>query len=290
MRFRGSSPEQSRRSFLFLAGGALVASRLDASSGDFWDKKPPTDWTAEEIDRLVTKSPWAKAVSALYTPGPGDMGPHSGGGGGGYPGGGGGYPGGGGGYPGGGGGYPGGGGGYPGGGGGYPGGGGGIGYPGGGIGIPGIGGIGRRRGSEGPRTGRGSSYTGTVRWESAQPILDATKSTLPGVFAEHYVIAVAGIPWMHEERNGQGGKPEDENFDDLKQFTLLQAKGRDSAQPGIVQRQIGSSSVMLFGFAKDFLQLSARDTRVDFTSRMGRLEVKATFNPKEMLYHGQLAV
>ncbi len=111
----------SRRGILMLAGTGLVARRsLDATT-DFWNKKAPSEWTSEEIDHLVTNSPWAKQVTTEYEPGeraggyPDDTG---------YPGGG----------------SPGGGGGYPGGGtgGGYPGGG----YPGGGMGSPRVG-IGR---------------------------------------------------------------------------------------------------------------------------------------------------
>src|SRR5437899_5396938 len=150
-------PNLLTRRTLFLLTGAGVAGlrQLSAGAGDFWDKKPPADWTSEEIDRLLTKSPWAKEVNAQYAAGQS--------GGSGYPGGG-----------------------YPD-GTGYPGGGGGssgpgtIGIP--GVGIPGIGGIGfPRRGGGGrgttgqPRGGQGSAFHGTVRWDSARPIRDAVKT------------------------------------------------------------------------------------------------------------------
>ena len=177
---------------MFLLAGAGMAAWLPLNAGtvDFWNKKPPADWTNEEIDRLISKSPWAKLAKAQYAPGEGNYDDETqgttsrgtgSGNGGGYPGGGTGT----------GGGYPGGGGGYPGGGGGYPGGG----RPGGGIGIPGIGGLsipglGRKRGNGGTP----SPYEGTVRWESARPILEAMKAPLPEAFAGHYVISVSGIP------------------------------------------------------------------------------------------------
>ena len=47
-----------------------MGERLLASSGDFWNRKPPSQWTAEEIDRLITKSPWAKEVKAEYLSNP----------------------------------------------------------------------------------------------------------------------------------------------------------------------------------------------------------------------------
>src|SRR5581483_4949258 len=63
----------SRRDLFALAAGATAAgwSRLDAFNSDFWDKKPPSEWTSEEIEKLTTKSPWAKQVSAQMAAGGG---------------------------------------------------------------------------------------------------------------------------------------------------------------------------------------------------------------------------
>src|SRR5450759_619782 len=73
----------SRRRMFLLAGAGLAAwLPLDATTGDFWNKKAPADWTKEEIDRLITKSPWAKTLKAQYASGAGNSRD-----GGGYPGG-----------------------------------------------------------------------------------------------------------------------------------------------------------------------------------------------------------
>ena len=262
---------------LFLMTGAGVAIRsLSAGTSDFWEKHPPSEWTNEEIDRLLTKSPWAKEVNAQYAPGQsGDYG------------------------------------GYPGGGSpngtGYPGGGGGsrgtVGIP--GIGIPGIGGIGypRRGGGGGrggqPRGGQGSAFHGTVRWESAQPIRDATKTALPDAFDGRYVIAVSGIPLLDRRSEGTRGEDDDSSntrrgqddaLDNLKSLSSLQIKGKDLVQAGVVQRQVGTGSTILFGFAKEMLPIEKRDGEVLFATQIGRLIVKTHFTPKEMLYHGVLAV
>ena len=280
----------SRRQMFLLAGAGLAARLpLRATTEDFWNKKAPADWTSQEIDRLITKSPWAKAVKAQYAAGAGSSRD-----GGGYPGGtgtGGGYPGGG----------QGGGGGYP--GGGYPGGRsrGGIGIPGiGGIGIPGIGGGGRGRGNGGgsPRGGDVSPYEGTVRWESARPVLDAMKSPLPEAFEGRYVVSVSGIPLMGGRSMSAGAdddstasrRQEQDDLDRLKGLSSLQPKGRDVVQAGVVARQIGTGSSFLFGFSREMLPLETRDTDILFTTQLGRLVVKAHFLPKEMLYHGELAV
>jgi hypothetical protein len=267
----------SRRGVLTLAAGAFATGwiRLEAFSSDFWNKKEPAEWSREEIEQLLTKSPWAKEVSAQYSSQGDDQG--------GYPRGGG--------YPGGGGGYPGGG--YP--GGGYPGG---MGGPRiGGMGIPGMGGGypggGRRRGG-----GQGQSVQGSVRWESSKPILDALKTPLPEAFANHYVISVSGFPLSEgqnrrsqEDSDNDSAQSNEAMLDHLKGLTFLEPKGREGAQPGVVQQQpsAGMSSI-LFGFSKETLALKPEDKEVTFSTKLGRLLIKTKFNLKDMQYRGDLAV
>ena len=266
----------SRRNLLMLVGGGLAAWRpLHATTSGFWNKKKPEDWSSEEIDALITKSPWAKEASAQGAA-PEGYGSQTGSpNGGGYPGGG------------------------------------GMGMP--RIGIPGIGGMGgggggrRMGGNQGGRgQQRGTSYKGTVRWESAKPVLDALKTPLPDAFANHYVIAVIGFPLPVPQRryqDEQGDNPSrqsqednpprrspDDTLDNLKQFTTLQPKGKELAQAGVVQQQTSSNSNLLFGFSKDSLTLTKDDKEVLFSTTLGRLVIRAKFDPKEMLYHGQLAV
>jgi hypothetical protein len=59
----------SRRTWLALAISAAAGGRLAAADADFWNKKDPGDWTADEIGRLLTKSPWAKEASGIYESG-----------------------------------------------------------------------------------------------------------------------------------------------------------------------------------------------------------------------------
>jgi hypothetical protein len=267
----------SRRNVLALAGAGLVSlDSLYASSSDFWNKKDPSQWTGEQIDQLTRKSPWAKSVNAQAPPG-------------GYGGSGQGYPN----------------------GGGYPGGGGGgMGRPTigiGGIGMPRGRGMGGGRGGGYPGGGRaaGTTYKGTVRWESAQPILDALKSPLPDAFAKHYVIGVRDIPLIEDRpRRQDNDDPDSSNstnstrsttlskdtMESLKQSTTLQPKSRELAQAGVVQQMTPGGTYFLFGFSKDLLDFGKNDREVDFTTRLGRILVKAKFDMKEMLYHGKLAV
>ena len=265
----------SRRRVLALAGAGLVSRSSLSASADFWNKKDPSQWTGEEIDELTTRSPWAKPVTTQYAPG------SNGGYGQGSPNGG-----------------------------GYPGGGG---YPrGGGMGGPtiGIGGIGigmpRGRGMGGGRNGGGQggvvTYKGTVRWESAQPILDALKNPLPDAFAKHYVIGVRDIPLIEDQSRRQDNGDQDSSnsdrsttlskrtMDDLKLSTTLQPKGREMVSADVVQQMTPGGTYFLFGFAKDRLDFGKNDREVAFATRLGRILVKAKFDMKEMLYHGKLAV
>ena len=68
----------TRRGILTLAAGA-GATRLFAFSSDSWEKKDSADWTHEDIEKLTTKSPWAKEVSASAPSNGGGMGQRGGG-------------------------------------------------------------------------------------------------------------------------------------------------------------------------------------------------------------------
>jgi hypothetical protein len=268
----------TRRGILMLASGAGAASlgRLYARDPDFWNKKDPSQWSSEEIDRLTTKSPWAKEVTASM----GQTGRSAGGMGGGGPMGG--------------------------------------GRGGGGLGIPGIGGIGmpggrggmggggmgggRDRGGMGGG-GRPMQFQGVVRWESAQPILEALKAPLPEAFANRFVISVSGFPVL-SQRRGRSEEGDDTEatvsrgssedvLERIKAMTYLEPKGKAQAQPGLVEQApggTGRSATLLFGFSKETLQLTPADKEVTFTTQLGNLQVKTKFDLKEMLYHNQLAL
>jgi hypothetical protein len=234
---QGNSLFLSRRRLLTMAASGIADARLNAANPDFWNRKAPADWSSEEIDRLLTKSPWAKEAPATY----GQQG---------------------------------------------------TGHSGWKDQLPFP--IGRGRGGGGPAQGSQSSYVGTVRWESAQPVLDAVKSPLPEDFAGQYVISVSSIPLTigrgRPQSEEDSDNPKPDKLDDVKQSTTLQFKGKDPVMAVEVQQQISSGTLVLFGFPKAALALGEAVGEVDFASRMGSLFVKARFNLKEMQYHGTLAV
>jgi hypothetical protein len=61
----------TRRTAILLGLG-LPALAYD--SKEFWDEKDPKDWTDEERQTLLTKSPWARAATTKYNSGAGGIG------------------------------------------------------------------------------------------------------------------------------------------------------------------------------------------------------------------------
>jgi hypothetical protein len=148
-------------------------------------------------------------------------------------------------------------------------------------------------GGRGGRGGGGNFRTRSgvnviVRWESAQPILDALHAPIPAEFEGHYVVSVTNLPGP-VPRPGRGGEAApDEALERLQVGASLAAKGKDPAGAGIARRtRIGS---ILFGFSKDSLRLTSSDREILFTLDTGPLTITAKFDGKDMTYHGKLAV
>src|SRR5579864_3236867 len=74
----------TRRGLLLLASaaGTQRCFRLYAGDAEFWNKKDPSQWTVAEMDKLSTKSPWARqmTVSPESRDSSGDIGGGTGGG------------------------------------------------------------------------------------------------------------------------------------------------------------------------------------------------------------------
>src|ERR1039457_4506752 len=235
----------TRRNWILLAGAGLASrSSIYGFGGkEFWETKEPADWNADEIAKLMMKSPWAKAVSAERTKTqkntmPSDPTPQTT-------------------------------------------------MPGSrsrstiGMGGPGT----RMPGSGAPRsssTRTVTSYKGTVVWESAAPVRAALKTKLPDEFEGQYVLGMSGVPLAKSESKGA--------IDRLRQITTMQTKNRQPLEAGVAQVQRENGTVYLFGFAREGLSISRDEKEVVFTTHMGNLAFTARFNPKDMLYHGELSV
>jgi Glycine rich protein family len=246
---------------------AGVACAMVLLAAEPWKNKDSAQWTDDDINKLLTDSPWAKekTVSPQRQQPYGQRGMgRRGGMGGGYPGGG---------YPGGGGGYPGGGGGYPGGGGGYP--------------------------SE-------QSMNVTIRWDSALPVQQALKRQGAAVADEakkvadasekYYVIAVFGfhMPTTRSRYSDDSDQDRDRDSaaDRLRNQLLdaaqLQPKGGRSLYAQDVQIEGGGSEIHFLFPRNPGIASSTKE--VDFVLQVRDIKVEHKFHFSDMQYQGQLAL
>jgi len=291
------SMNPSRLVQIGIAGSACAVMLFAA---DFWKTKDSKVWTDEEVSKILSDSPWAKAKTVQPQQSQaarrgGGMGRRGGFG---FPGGG---------YPGGGGGYPGGGGGYPGGGGGYPGGGGG-GYPQGG---------GNTGSNSDPAQNEPMNLT--IRWASAAPIQDAlmrqgasASDELKAVAAsteKYYVITVLGLRLPRPRRSStvDADDPDDNSAssgnrqrstnqgNDALRSQLLDAaqlapKGKSSIYAQDIQIEgPGGIDGVRFLFPRTN-PISAGDKEVDFILEVRRIKVEEKFKLSDMQYEGKLAL
>jgi hypothetical protein len=245
MRQELNSSRLSRRNLILLAGAGLVTNWAHSSlaygyagNKDFWESKDPADWSAEEIAKLLTKSPWAKSVSAERTKTQRDP----------------------------------------------------MATSSAGAGMPGArppknSGTGSARmpgGTASSTVKTTTEYKGTVLWESAVPVRAALKTSLPDIFAGQIVLGVTGVPLTRSDSQGA--------LDRVRQLTTLTQKDRQPLEASAVKQTRENATVYLFGFAKEALALTKDVKEVVFVTRMGALGFSAKFNPRDMLYHAQLAV
>ena len=228
------SPVLTRRSWIALAGAGLASwSGLWGFGKEFWESKDPAEWSADEISRLLSKSPWARIVTAervktQKNPMPSDPNP------------------------------------------------------------PPVVNARGRIGNSRPRMPKSNStktvttYTGQVVWESAAPVRAALKSQLPEGFEGQYVLGMSGVPLAKSETKGA--------LDRVRQITTLHTKNHQPLEAANVKVLRENGTIYLFGFAKEGLTIGKEEKEVVFSTHMGNIAFTAKFNPRDMLYHGELSV
>jgi hypothetical protein len=119
-----------------------------------------------------------------------------------------------------------------------------------------------------------------VVWESAKPVRLAVKEALSDDFTGMYVLSLAGVPLGA----GKGA------MEKVRTVTTLHLKGHDPLEAAQVKRPVDGQDVVLFGFSRQGLEISKEDKEVVFATTINRVPLSAKFNPREMLYRGELAL
>jgi hypothetical protein len=249
----------TRRTALLLTLG-LPASFLNfpawAFSKEFWNDKKPEDWSPDEVELLLNKSPWAKEVTAtMNVNGNAPAGSRRGGGMGGM-------------------------------------GGGGMGGMGGGSRRGGGGSTSSSTPGSAPKTG--GLMKGVVVWESALPILQARKKEAPPEAAEFHILSVDGVPMIGGRKRSSTGAETSDSPDEIAQMeervrdgTLLTPHGKDPVSPAKVALSQSERPTLIY-FRRDAEPLVLDRKEVAFQIKLGAMEVKTKFILKEMTSHGKL--
>jgi hypothetical protein len=272
--------------------GTIMAGSALLYAADAWASKDPSQWSSEDVDKLLNDSPWAKHVSASAQAGQrgggrgmGRMGGGMGGMGGGM-------------------GMPGG----MGGGGGYGGRGGGGGYPGGDDTSSGSGG------------GAPRSIDATLRWESALPVQLAEQQRHAGAQMNNdakkpapdgdakpedkpYVLVLVGlqIPRPNSDPNAsnddqdsqygsrsRGARSPEAMRRQFLENTRILRKSKSALNPSDVKLDADRGEVS-FLFRRDE-PIDLDDKEVTFETTIGRMKIEKKFKLKDMVYQGKLAL
>ena len=186
---------------------------------------------------------------------------------------------------------------------------GGMGIPlpgGGGVGLPGGRTPGGRTGPGGggrPSSGDFPTPKITVRFDSALPVRQALDQPSANDLCDSksiadkdsYAICAVGFPatseqWRRGDSTEGGSRDDTERMrQTLMDQTSLYGKDQSSIFPKKVEIvPLGDKRAVLFLFPRDRRIEDTKELALD--CQLGRLRIKATFKPKDMKYHGKLAL
>jgi hypothetical protein len=125
-----------------------------------------------------------------------------------------------------------------------------------------------------------------VRWESARPVRAAESKTHengpPALLDEGYTIAVYGVPGRPRKGSPKHlGAP-------FKELAALKRIGKKDVKPVSVEVfQLARGVVLVYRFPLS-AEISTRDTAVEFSALIGRLQVSQVFLLDAMQFQGAL--
>jgi hypothetical protein len=116
-------------------------------------------------------------------------------------------------------------------------------------------------------------------WETAKPVRLATREPLPKEFEGMYVISLAGVP----VGAAKGA------LEKIRAASTLHPRGRDPLEAALV-KPATAPEVFFFGFSRQALDISKEEKEVLFATTINRVPMTVKFNPREMIYRGELAL
>ena len=125
-----------------------------------------------------------------------------------------------------------------------------------------------------------------VRWESALPVraaeLKAHEPTPPTLSDDGYIISVYGVPASFAKGDPTSlGSP-------LKESAALKREGKKDVLPSRVEVfELENSVVVVYQFPLS-AEIGKKDGVVEFSARIGRLQVSQHFLVEEMQFQGKL--
>ena len=252
--------QNSRFVLLALSAGAVA---FGLSAAESWTSKDYTQWSDQEVQKVLNNSPWAQKISVGYdSSNSGGHGGRAGGGGGG-----------------------------------------GMGGSGGGMGGGGLNGgsVSRPRNAGADETQSSSSggprMEVVVRWESALPVKQARLRAQFGDKLPHpgdptytldqldkdYVISLTGL-------HGRGSHDPAERHDSLLSSTRLLVKGKGAVPAEDVKFDSASEAFTIKFLFTRAAPIDLDDKEVTFQTAVGNLKIERKFKLKDMVVNGKLAL
>jgi len=126
----------------------------------------------------------------------------------------------------------------------------------------------------------------TLRWESARPVREAElkdrEAGAPAVDADHYAVAIYGIPrsMIANDLTAQA--------EELKKHATLKRYAKKDLKPSSVEILLHEDGpVILYLFPKS-AEITWRDQMIQFDAQVANLKCSQSFDTSDMRFHGNV--
>jgi hypothetical protein len=134
-------------------------------------------------------------------------------------------------------------------------------------------------------------YAGTIRWESALPVRQVSKSPPSDGFFDQYVLSLRGLPICEGVSAKGESTASDAAIESIRRTSTLTLQNwmrRRSPVPAQTAQMAGNA--LLLGFPHGALHLAEADGEVEFRTVIKAAIVAAKFKLRPMIFRGTLAL